>query len=166
MKENFKKIETTFGQIRVFRENKPETQENVTQDKFQNIQESKPEKIPNENENDKEDTNFFGIETKEDNFFDKQLVNDYKALNKSSLDKQEIQNSLSNEPTSFDKDVKSVNYFDEQLVEQYKINKQNESSLNFELENQLEPKNTEKLNKKELNFIDGEFLKALLIQVT
>ena len=116
MKDNYQKIQTTFGQIKIYKDTedviKKKDQNESKQENFsiKEIQSKKSEIV--------DDGNFYGIE--DTNFFDKKMLDEYKINN-------ELQKS---NKTSDEKIAVSI----------------------------------EKLDKNELNFIDGIYFENLTEQ--
>jgi hypothetical protein len=160
MKEDFQNIETTFGQIRIFKNtsNKSKSTESISKNKEKEIV-NLEHKVLEENKSNDQDQDFFGFdrnEKKDLNFFDQNIVNQYE-LNKEPKSKSD--------PTKINathKAVKNItsdleNEKDLNFVDEFYFKNPNDSQIENILDksDELNAKSDSKnITKKDLELID------------
>lgn len=102
MKENFEIFDTTFGQIKIYKD-KPE----VDESKLKKESEKKLEKYAETTVSD--DKNFFGLE--EENYFDQKIIEEYKIDQELNKSKKTSDEKLQVAPNQIDK--ANLNFIDE-----------------------------------------------------
>lgn len=92
MRDKYQKIETTFGQIRIFKDS-TENDDPINQPEQlkSKINSDIRQEAKSENDSDSDNNgNFFGIDTKTVNYFDKQLVDQYNGNKETSPPTEQI----------------------------------------------------------------------------